>query len=441
MSRSASPRRLGSALLLILLALVSAGASPAQAAEPASGKCRMDGTGPTCKFWYGKVAFIADGDTFDFDVDGDGSHRVSRVRVTGINAMEHTVYSKYADRRRGACHALEATARLEQLVRASRWRVRLAAQHASSRTGKRLRRQASVKIGGRWTDVGAILMAEGHTLWLPNGDEWAWNKQYATLAQQAAAQRINLWNPAACGVGPQQDVPVQVWGNWDADGADPGNLNGEWIKVKNPSAQTLDVSGWLVRDSFHREYVFRPGTTIAPGRSLYVHSGRGSDSPEHLYWNLGGTIFENVSSDGRGVGDGAYVYDNQGDLRAYFMYPCIGACAADPAVGSIDLTVQPKNPESMTLTNVGGSPIDLEGYVLKVHQGSGYSHVLNFDPGTVIGPGERLVVWGARRASTSRLELSWQKSKYILSDGGNAVDLRNLNDVLIDCYAWGSGRC
>jgi len=441
MSRSVSSRLLGPALLLLSLAFVSVAAPAAQAKPPAGGKCRMDGTGPNCKFWYGKVSFVADGDTFDFDVDGDGSRRLSRIRVTGINAMEHSVYSRDPKRRRGACHALAATARLEQLIRASRWRVRLAAQHASSRTGKRLRRQVSVKIGGRWTDAGAILMAEGHTLWLPNGKEWAWNRQYAALAQQAASQRLRLYNPAACRVGPQQDVPIQVWANWDSDGPDGRDLNDEWIKVKNLSAQPLDLSGWRVRDSFLRKYIFKRGTTVAPGRSIYVHSGRGQDRPEHKYWRLQGTAFENVSHDARATGDGAYLYDPHGDLRASFIYPCIGPCEADPAIGAIKLHVQPKKPESMTLTNVGASPIDLEGYVLKVHQGSVFSHVFNFAAGTIISPGERLTVWAARRATTSRLELSWQKPGYMLRDSGNAVDLRNLNDVLIDCYAWGSGRC
>ena len=44
--------------------------------------------------------------------------RRQHVRMTGFNAMEQTVYSSIASRRRGECHALEATSRLEQLIRA-----------------------------------------------------------------------------------------------------------------------------------------------------------------------------------------------------------------------------------------------------------------------------------------------------------------------------------
>jgi endonuclease YncB( thermonuclease family) len=429
-------------LLLPLLTLVFAlAAAPAGAAT--KGPCRADGSGPRCTFWTGKVNFVADGDTFDVDLDGDRSPRKFRVRVTGINAMEQHVYSKYAARRRGECHALEATARLERLIRSAGGRVRLAAQKKSSRSGRRLRRNVAVRVNGRWQDVGATLLAEGHVLWLPSGDEWAWNRQYSALAQQAATSGRNLWDPAACGVGPQQDVPVRLSVNWDADGADGGrNLNGEWIKVRNPSAQPLDLTGWLVRDSFHRQFVFPAGTTVAPGGSLYVHSGRGTATPGHLYWGSTSGLFENVSYDDRGMGDGAYLFDGGGDLRASFIYPCAGACAADPAGGALKLTVQPKRPESITVANHGGAAIDLEGYVLKVHAGArGFSHVLPFDAGTVLAPGEQLTIWASALAVTSRLELSWSKPHYILTDSGNAVDLRNLNDVLIDCFAWGTGRC
>src|SRR5215217_5895824 len=97
-----------SLLLAIFLLLVTAGTASA-----ATGPCAPGG-GPTCHYWYGKVTFIADGDTIDVRVSGE----TKRVRVTGLNAMEMTRYSKYPSRRRGACHAVAATARMEQLLRA-----------------------------------------------------------------------------------------------------------------------------------------------------------------------------------------------------------------------------------------------------------------------------------------------------------------------------------
>jgi hypothetical protein len=49
--------------------------------------------------------------------------------------------------------------------------------------------------------------------------------------------------------------------------------------------------------------------------------GRGINTATTLYWGLKRPAFENVRSD-RGIGDGAYLFDPQGDLRAWMIYPC-----------------------------------------------------------------------------------------------------------------------
>src|SRR5918997_4588294 len=122
-------------LLLLALAL-------APAANARTGRCTVAPDSPRCHFWKGKVVFVADGDTIDVRIRGAG---VRRVRLTGVNAMEMTRYSHSRSKRRGRCHAVEATNRLESLLRRGRNRVRLAAQHPSSRSGRRIRRQVSVR--------------------------------------------------------------------------------------------------------------------------------------------------------------------------------------------------------------------------------------------------------------------------------------------------------
>src|SRR5436190_18196322 len=149
---------------------------------------------PICKFWDGKLKYVDDGDTIDVKLPtSTGKRKTVRVRMTGIQAMEQSVYNTNPRKRRGDCHALPATARLEQLIRQAKGRVRLGAQDDWSASGTRLRRSVAARIRGKWKDVGRILLAEGHALWLPNLDEYAWNVTYSTLAQQAAAARLNLW--------------------------------------------------------------------------------------------------------------------------------------------------------------------------------------------------------------------------------------------------------
>ena len=224
----------------LLVATVIAFAAWAAPASAAVSPCLPGGSpdGPLCTFWTGKVTFVADGDTIDVDIAGDGRRRSRRVRLTGFNAMELTTYSHTASQRRGDCHGVEATNRLEQLLRGGRWRVRLAAQDPRSVTGGRLRRQVSTRIGGQWVDVGRYMLAEGHALWMPNGIEWAWNRDYADLSRQAAAAGRRLWDTHGCGAGPSTDAPLTLDVNYDAKYNDRFNVNGEWAEIHNDSAGT-----------------------------------------------------------------------------------------------------------------------------------------------------------------------------------------------------------
>jgi endonuclease YncB( thermonuclease family) len=309
------------------MALVLAGAAlPASAQAATTAPCRLDGTGPRCTVWTGRVTFVADGDTLDVDLAGDGTSRPVRIRVTGIQAMEQTSYSKYPSRRRGECHALEATARLERLVKAGRRRVRVAAQHTGSHAGNRLRRSIAVRLPSGWRDAGEVLVAEGHALWLPNPVEYAWNATYSALAQQAARAQVNLWDPDGCGAGPAAGAPLEVGVNWDARGRDDRNVNGEWIDVRNAGGSAVSLAGWWVRDSHLRRHTFPAGAAVPAGGRVRVHVGRGSGGGGELYWGLDRPAFENATFDERALGDGGYLFDPRGNLRGWDMYPCRHDC-------------------------------------------------------------------------------------------------------------------
>ncbi len=304
----------------LLGALASCAAAPIDAAA-ATAPCVPETAGPSCAVWTGKLTNVGDADTVDVDLAGDGTRRSVRIRVTGIQAMEQSVYSRTPSRRRGACHALAATARVDRLVRASRGRVRVAAQDPSSRAGRRLRRAVAFRIGGRWVDLGATLIAEGHALWLPHGVEWAWNRQYLALARAAATQARNLWDVAYCRPGPSQSSPLSLGLRWDAAGVDGHNPNGEWIRIRNhDTRRAISVAGWHVRDSALRSYRFPSWARIPAGGAITVHVGRGRSAGTRFHWGLPGPAFENASRDARGMGDGAYLFDRHGDLRAWQMY-------------------------------------------------------------------------------------------------------------------------
>jgi endonuclease YncB( thermonuclease family) len=293
--------------LACALALAAA-AFAAPNAAASTGPCVPGG--PTCQLWNGKVTFIADGDTIDVRVDG----RVRPIRITGINAMELTRYSKYPSRRRGDCHGVAAANRLESLLREGHLRVRLAAERASSRSGHRLRRQVSVQIGGAWVDVARTLIAEGHALWLPNPVESAWSRDYRVLSEQARDARLRLWDPSGCGPGPSPDAGLTMRVKWDADGNDGDNVNGEWAQIANPSGAPVSLHGWRFRDSALRHFTFPASATVPAGGSVRLRMGRGRNRGNEFHWGLSTPPFENH-------GDGGYLFDPRGNLRASVIYP------------------------------------------------------------------------------------------------------------------------
>src|SRR4051812_32342217 len=350
-------------LTLAFIVLLAAAAAPATAEAAARGQCLVRKAGPQCYLWTGKVTFVADGDTVYVDIDRDGSNTHFPVRITGMQAMEQTTYTSRAAQRRGECHAVEATARLDQLLKAGRYKVRLLAQDPASRSGRRLRRTVAVRVNGRWIDVARTLIGEGHALWLPNSRESAWNRDYSVLQGRAQRAAANLWNPAYCGFGPNEGQPIRLLVNWDADGNDDLDPNGEWVRITNlDPVNPLPLGGWWLRDSALRRLVFPSWAQVPPGGYITIYAGIGDDNESEFYWGLRGPAFENVTRD-TAMGDGAYLFDPQGDLRASQTYPCREACS-DPNAGTLAVGAKFRGQESIQITNRGQAPVDLEPYRL-----------------------------------------------------------------------------
>jgi len=409
----------------------------APAAEARSGSCLAPGVKTKCSIWTGRVTYVSDGDTVYVDVDGDDTHATHSVRFTGINAMEMTATSANPRARRGYCHAVEAANRLESLIRQSGWRVRLAALDASSASRKRYRREVAVKIGGRWRDTGRILVSEGLAVWLPNGNEWVWNKSYSTLAERAAAGHRGIWNPTACGRGPEDWAQLQLLLNGDADGIDNENLNGEWVRIRDlDPTRAVNLGGWALRDSAPGGYTFPDWVTITPGEELTVHTGRGTATWTDLFMGRKAPIFENALGGGHETGDSALLLDPQGDVRAWTTYPCRLNCA-DANAGALKVTADGLGREAVTVRNVGAAPIDLDGYRLWSDP-----HVYAFGRATVLAPGQQLKVEVVGDPDEDGpLVKYWGKPGPIFNDRGDSIRLTNLRGVLIDCYAFGTATC
>lgn len=418
-------RALAVTVFTLLIAAFSA-----QAAEAWTGRCLPPAEAQTCHIWNGKVTFVGDGDTVYVDVWGDGRRSSLPVRMTGINATEQTVYSSIASRRRGECHALEATARLERLLKRNRWRVRLYSLNPAAHSGRRLRRVVAAKIGGRWRDLGRKLITEGHAVWLPNRGEHAWNVDYARRFEYAAGKRRNLWDPTYCGAGPQDESPLKVIVNGDTN-----FLSDEWVRVRNlDPVNEVHLGGWWVRDSELNRFVFPEWATLPPGESLTVYAGEGAHTWTEFFWGRQNQLFGNIGPNGDG--DAAYLVDPHGDIRAWMTYPCVRNCT-DPAQDVLKVTAKPRGREYLTVRNVGSFAVDLEGYRLHSPPQS-----YPFGRDSVLNPGEEMRIWATGDpAQDTRLEKHWGETGPFLNNGGDKVRLSNLRGTVLDCFTWGRGRC
>lgn len=428
-------------LLVPLAALLITAGALAVTAHAATGPCVPGTSTPRCTFWSGKVTSVSDGDTMRVRLS-TGAHVI--VRVSGINAMELTDYN--TRHREGACHGVQAADRTSQLVKEAKGRVRLSAIDPTSHSRNRERRAVSLHIGHRWVDLGRTLLSEGLALWLPATKEWAWNARYSTIVEDAAARHVGLWDASACGGGPNEGQPIKLWANWDGDGNDHYLFgpNSEWVRIKNlDPVNPLPLGGWWLRDADlpkqlkRRQYVFDRGAVVPPGATMTVHLGPGTDSELDRYWGLDVPLLDNVNR-AKESGDGAYLFDPDGDLRAYMMYPCRVSCA-DPNAGALQLVVQTRASQYVEVRNVSDHAVGLEDYSLTLDRPN---HVYTFAPDTTLQPGETMRIVVERDPDADQpLLRGWGQGTRILPKAGGAIRLSTYRDVVLACAAWGDDAC
>jgi hypothetical protein len=73
------------------------------------------------------------------------------------------------------------------------------------------------------------------------------------------------------------------------------NLNTEYIVFKNTTGVTMHIKGWKVvsaPSSDNQHYVF-PRTRIAPGHTLTLYTGSGTNGPGKRYWGAPDARWDN----------------------------------------------------------------------------------------------------------------------------------------------------
>lgn len=426
--------------MVILLALVAllAFATPSPAAAPERERCLPEQPAPRCQVWTARVTKVSDGDTITAQVHGDGTRETRRIRLTGIQAMELTRYATRSGRA-GECHAVDATERLERLIAAARNRVRLAAIHPTAMSGDRIRRHVAVRHRGEWVDVAVKLLDEGLALWLASDTEWAWNGHYSRLAELAAVRRVGIWDGRSCGPpgAPAADAQLRLKVKWNADGNDARHLNGEWVRITNPHPlRPVSLAGWWLRDSNLRRFVLPVGAAVPAGGSIRVRVGSGANDARTFHWGLDVPIFDNAMGNHMQMGDGAYLFDPSGNLRAHVQYPCRRTCT-EPLRRKVAITAHRRAPEYIRVRNTSNAQISLSEYEIESAQ-----WFYEFGRDAVLLPGQALDLYVQRAPGLGSITArSWGWPERRLREGRGAVTLRNPRGAPVACDAWGGRRC
>jgi hypothetical protein len=70
------------------------------------------------------------------------------------------------------------------------------------------------------------------------------------------------------------------------------NLNGEWVELANLGGVDEDLTGWTLEDAQNHTYTFK-SFTLNAGSKVKLHTGKGDDSAEDLFWNKNTPVWNN----------------------------------------------------------------------------------------------------------------------------------------------------
>jgi len=395
---------------------------------------------------HAEITAVLDGDTIDVRIDGQSED--SRIRIVGIQAMEidHTDSSDLND-----CFADEATQRLTEITGGVGAQVILRAKNPDQRDRfGRLPRHVFVKDGDKEIDVSKQMLEEGLVLPMEYYDEDTYAEAYFQVAQEARRAQIGLWSPTNhCQTSADsEDVNFEIVVHYDANGDDYDNLEDEWVKIKNHSGRSVDLSHWWLRDSALHFFRFPASTVIGDDEELIIRGGTGTSTADELFWGNSEPIFSN-SKDGiylqdyldYDAEDTETTYSPKGNLKASFIYPCIGTCT-DALQGKIDLIAhydaqgddtQNVNDEWVRISNISDEDINLENYLL--HYSLSGSREYTFERTDTLHPGESMLIHMGK-GSDSRLVKYVGRSTPILSNSSGKVWMTTYDRILIDAFSW-----
>jgi micrococcal nuclease len=271
--------------------------------------------------WTVEVVEVVDGDTLKVRFP-DGT--VENVRLLGVDTPEvHTGVSP--DEFEGVPDTEDGRAWLRDWgFRASEWmtqrvadaEVRIATDADADRRGSYGRLLVYVYVDD--ANVNAELLSQGYARMYDS--TFSNRDEFASLEASARSQHAGVWGYTE-GAGSDTgdggaigDSALAVAAvNADADGPDGDNLNDEYVVLENRGDSTIDLSGYVVRDTANHAYTIPDGVTLQPGAELTIFTGTGTSTDDSLYWGATSPIWNND-------GDTVFVETTNGTTVVEYEY-------------------------------------------------------------------------------------------------------------------------
>lgn len=231
----------------------------------------------------GFVERVIDGDTIELNTS-------EKVRLLGINTPE-----------RGEPFYKEAKVRMEELVLGRKVYMERG-KEVMDRYGRLLR-----YIYLEDDMVNLKMIEEGYaTVYIIRPND-AYEKLFRDAEDVARNTRKGIWSR----VSEDKCSPCIIIGefNWNAEGNDCQNSNGEWVSFKNICPFECDLTDWSVKDAGRAVYKF-PDFVLGTKSSVILFSGAGTNRRGELYWDRKGSCKAVWNNDG----DTLFLRDSEGKL-------------------------------------------------------------------------------------------------------------------------------